>query len=187
MPLPTLPLERYAELRAEMAAGTPRDAVLRKEGLNAEAWLHAERTWLGKMGREAKRGRFALMNRYVAATRAHRPELLDGAQGNGPGRAPLTAGLRSPPPTLMRHTSYAAALSIFAQEFERTFSQPDARWTAQVQRAAELVRQHPPQERFDESARERLYHRYCTYWRARAMRSSPVPFAVGVTKRERLG
>jgi hypothetical protein len=60
-------LERYAEIRAEMEAGVPRDQALARAGLTVEAWTVAQREWLAGMGAEIARGRFDLTNRYTTA------------------------------------------------------------------------------------------------------------------------
>jgi hypothetical protein len=46
----SLPLDRYAEVQAELEAGQLRDEVLARAGLSAEEWTAAQRTWLDKMG-----------------------------------------------------------------------------------------------------------------------------------------
>jgi hypothetical protein len=167
----TLTLERFAELRAEMQAGSARDSVLRREGLSPEAWTNAEKEWLKKMGREAARGRFMLMNRYVAATRAHRPEVLDESLGGGAGRALLAAGQDSPPIALVQSASYAAALSVFAQEFELEFGEPGAPWAAHVRKTAERAKEVQDRVEPEVRASERLYVRYCIYWRGLTRRT----------------
>jgi hypothetical protein len=63
----TLPLERCAEMRAEMDAGRLRDEVLARAGVAAEAWTVAQRAWLDKMGAELELGRYELTNRYTRA------------------------------------------------------------------------------------------------------------------------
>lgn len=63
----TLPLDRYAQLRAEIEAGRLRDDVLGRAGVSIDEWTAAQRQWLDRMGLELTRGRFELTNRYTAA------------------------------------------------------------------------------------------------------------------------
>src|SRR5262249_41936343 len=62
-----LPLDRYAEIRAEMGSGRRHDEVLARAGLSADEWIAAQREWLARMGDDIGRGRFELTNRYSQA------------------------------------------------------------------------------------------------------------------------
>jgi hypothetical protein len=98
---PSVSLERFAELRAEMDGGSRRDDVLAREKLGADAWIEVQRAWLERMGAEIEHGRFELTNRYSKAFVA-RQAALTPAVMPAPAPVPLTpAPPRAPsaPPT----------------------------------------------------------------------------------------
>lgn len=65
MPEPgPLPLERYAELSAEIDVTADREAVLAREGIALHAWLGTQEHWLGRFGDEAAHRRFGLAQRH---------------------------------------------------------------------------------------------------------------------------
>jgi hypothetical protein len=88
MGAPAVTIERFAALRAEMEAGALRDEVLRREGLEPEVWIDAQRTWLAKMGDELDRGRFELTNRYGAAFMGNLPAAAGDPAAQEPDAAP---------------------------------------------------------------------------------------------------
>lgn len=81
----TLTLERYAEMRAEMDAGSLRDDVLADSGTTLDAWTAVQRKWLESMSAELERGRFELTNRYTRAFLARQSALQKSS-------APVPAG-----------------------------------------------------------------------------------------------
>jgi hypothetical protein len=88
-------LERFAELQARLDEGEPMSKALAAAGLTEEVWRRAQEGWLGLIGDEAERRRFALGQRYQAAYLAARPSLLGehkkGAAGAGNDEDPLAA------------------------------------------------------------------------------------------------
>ena len=72
MTIPELPLERFAELSAELDAGVSREQVLAEAGLTPEVWAGTQEHWLGKIAAEATRKRFDLTTRYTKAISARR-------------------------------------------------------------------------------------------------------------------
>ena len=61
-----LPLERFAELSAEIDAGVPEPAVLEREKITEPTWASAKAFWLRRMVDEAERKRFEITTRYQA-------------------------------------------------------------------------------------------------------------------------
>ncbi|KYF97732.1 hypothetical protein BE20_37595, partial [Sorangium cellulosum] len=86
-----LSLERYAEMRAQMEAGTLRDEVLARAGLTVDEWTAAQRDWLERMGAELEHGSFELTNRYTRAFLEHQRAILAASP-------PASAPPVSPPP-----------------------------------------------------------------------------------------
>lgn len=64
---PSLSIEGYARVRAEMEAGWLRDGVLSRAGVSLSEWTNLQLAFLEKMGNEVERGRFDLTNRYSQA------------------------------------------------------------------------------------------------------------------------
>src|SRR5277367_3089105 len=89
----SLPLERCAQIRAEMDAGRQRDEVLARAGVSGDEWTVTQREWLDKMGAELKIGRFELTNRYTSAFLERQREL------ETPAAAALPAAVVSSLPT----------------------------------------------------------------------------------------
>jgi hypothetical protein len=83
----SIPLERCAEMRAEMDAGGERDLVLARAGVSADAWTEAQRAWLDKMGAELTVGRYELTQRYTQAFLA-KSRALGPASPSLPSREP---------------------------------------------------------------------------------------------------
>ncbi len=94
MTIPELPLERFAELSAELDAGVSREQVLAEAGLTPEVWAGTQEHWLGKIAAEATRKRFDLTTRYTKAFSARRRVLADAARA---GAGPLTRAAHVPP------------------------------------------------------------------------------------------
>jgi hypothetical protein len=69
-------LERYAALRARIDGGEGMGDVLTDAELSFDLWRDAERGWLGILGAEAARMRFALSQRYQQCYLAERDDLL---------------------------------------------------------------------------------------------------------------
>ncbi|HHH30817.1 MAG TPA: hypothetical protein ENK57_21075 [Polyangiaceae bacterium] len=69
----TVDIERYARLRAAMEERESRDDVLEEAGLTVPQWIAIQRSWLGRLAKEAMRGRTTLASRYAAAFRAAAP------------------------------------------------------------------------------------------------------------------
>lgn len=67
-----LPLERYAELSAEIDAGVPEPEILEREKLTEATWVSAKAFWLKRMADEAVRKRFEVTTRYQAIFKAKR-------------------------------------------------------------------------------------------------------------------
>lgn len=72
-----IPLERFAAIGAALDTGAPRNGVLRREGVSAEAWAASQQAWLGRMAAEAKRNRFETASRYAALFDAERKKLAE--------------------------------------------------------------------------------------------------------------
>jgi len=102
-------LERYAEMRAEMEAGSLRDDVLAGSGTTLDAWTGVQREWLERMSEELERGRFELTNRYTRAFLA-RQSTLQKTSAPVPARAseaplsPLDTAHADTPPDEGRET-----------------------------------------------------------------------------------
>ncbi|MBL9020555.1 MAG: hypothetical protein JNL21_00085 [Myxococcales bacterium] len=69
---PPLPLERFAELSAEIDAGVPEPEILEREKLTEATWASAKAYWLRRMADEAERKRFETTTRYQAIFKAKR-------------------------------------------------------------------------------------------------------------------
>lgn len=64
-PEPTIALERYAAVSAELAEQRePRGDILKRHGFGEDAWLIEERAWLERMADDASRGDGELAARY---------------------------------------------------------------------------------------------------------------------------
>lgn len=85
---PIVTLERFAAMRAEMEAGALRDDVLRRDDLDPDAWIEAQKGWLARMGEELGRGRFELTNRYGAAFMGHLRTIVVEPPAKEPDAAP---------------------------------------------------------------------------------------------------
>ncbi|MEP7120932.1 MAG: DUF2169 domain-containing protein [Byssovorax sp.] len=70
-PAPTMPFEKYAGVSAELAEKRePREALLRRHGLDEDTWTLEERAWLGELARGAVQHEGAAEDfgeRYLAA------------------------------------------------------------------------------------------------------------------------
>lgn len=88
MATPSIGLEGYARIRAEMDAGTLRDEALARAGLSIDEWTSVQRDWLEKMGADLERGRFELTNRYTQAFLDRQRELVAPSR---PAAAPVAA------------------------------------------------------------------------------------------------
>jgi hypothetical protein len=69
---PPLPIERFAELSAEIDAGVPELEILEREKLTESNWAAAKAFWLRRMADEAERKRFETTTRYQAIFKAKR-------------------------------------------------------------------------------------------------------------------
>lgn len=91
---PSLSLEGYARVRAEMEAGHLRDGVLARAGVSLDDWGTIQLEWLEKMGAEIEHGRFDLTNRYAQAFVERQSEIASPSRGAAPQVAPE---VQSPP------------------------------------------------------------------------------------------
>lgn len=114
-----LPVERYAELAAEIDVTQDRAAVLEREGLSIEAWLSTQEHWLGRFGDEAAHRRFGLAQRYgqhYLTARVRVQKARDA--GRRPGERPIDVHAEridlsqatSPAPVAVVETPLAAGL-----------------------------------------------------------------------------
>lgn len=94
---PPLALERYAELSAEIDAGTPRDQVLAKAGITLDSWLLVQQAWLGRFGAEAVQRKFETSRRFQALYCEHRRNLAGRGVGRVPTKAPTSRPFDAPP------------------------------------------------------------------------------------------
>jgi hypothetical protein len=95
-------LERYAEIRAEMDAGTLRDEVLARTGITIDEWSDTQDAWLEKMGTDLERGRFELTNRYTQAFLERQRALRVTASPDAPAvSAPVATPTTAPLPPLV--------------------------------------------------------------------------------------
>src|SRR5687767_2732719 len=101
-----LPLERFAALSAEIESGSPRDAVLDREGLSPEQWAAFEAMWRARIEDDISHGSFELTNRYNAAFVASRAALRYGTPAPEPGAmvgyAPDPVGQPVPTPRMLQ-------------------------------------------------------------------------------------
>lgn len=114
-----MPVERYAELAAEIDVTQDRDAVLGREGLSLEGWLGAQEHWLGRFGDEAAHRRFGLAQRYGQLYLTARVRLQKARDaGRRPGDRPIDVRAEridlsqatSPAPVAVVETPLAAGL-----------------------------------------------------------------------------
>src|SRR5262245_59829505 len=104
---PSIDIERFAALSAELESGVARDELCAREGVSADALGAAREAWLAKMADEVTQKRFELTNRYNKAFVA-RKRALSGGKSFGrkpskprPAPAPRPAGppaVVAPPP-----------------------------------------------------------------------------------------
>src|SRR5512145_1034546 len=71
-PSKPLSLEELARIRAEIEAGSPRQEVLQRVGLNEEAFVQAEALALEKISAAASRGSLTEARRFVALVEEQR-------------------------------------------------------------------------------------------------------------------
>lgn len=140
----SLTIERYAEIRAEMEVGRPRDEVLARAGLGVDAWTTEQRSWLQKMSAELERGRFELTNRYTkaflerqSAFQAKSPSLAEAQPAKARAEAPTEGPGISPPPA----AAPSAALSV--EDI------PVLAWLARLPAGTDIEKTLPPIELAD--------------------------------------
>jgi hypothetical protein len=73
-----LNLDRFASIAAELAQSSSRDEVLAREGVSLEVWLETQELWMTRMASEARRGRYALSQRYGVLYAEHRTHMAEG-------------------------------------------------------------------------------------------------------------
>ena len=96
---PPLALERYAELSAELDAGTPRDHVLAQAGITLDAWFIVQQIWLDLMAAEARARRFETSRRFQQIYVTRRRALAAHGIGRVPTKAPTSAPRSFDPPS----------------------------------------------------------------------------------------
>lgn len=85
-----LPLERYAELSAEIDARKNRDQVLAAAGITVQAWLMVQEWWMGQMAREATARVFETSRRFQQTYVLARRKLAERGTGRVPTKAPAS-------------------------------------------------------------------------------------------------
>ncbi len=85
-----LPLERYAELSAEIDARKNRDVVLTAAGITVEAWLMVQEWWMSQMAREATSRIFETSRRFQQTYVLTRRKLAERGTGRVPTKAPVS-------------------------------------------------------------------------------------------------
>jgi hypothetical protein len=93
-----MPVERFAELNAEIDAGATPGEVLAREQLSEEAWEETKQHWLSRMAEESERRRFEITNRYTTVFKAHRAVASAKRAMKKPPVAPSPAARPVPPP-----------------------------------------------------------------------------------------
>ena len=111
---PSLSLEGYARVRAEMEAGHLRDGVLARAGVSLDEWGSVQLDWLEKMGAEIEHGRFDLTNRYTQAFLERQSEIASPTRGAAPS---LPSDVQPSPPRAEPHVVGPAVSALAAQAF----------------------------------------------------------------------
>ena len=111
---PSLSLEGYARVRAEMEAGHLRDGVLARAGVSLDEWGSVQLDWLEKMGAEIEHGRFDLTNRYTQAFLERQSEIASPTRGAAPS---LPLDVQTSPPRAEPHGVGPAVSALAAQAF----------------------------------------------------------------------